>query len=118
MAATDGDKCVYRSYRETLPSGASYRVIDQVNNAMSDEFGPVTVPPGQLFLMGDNRDDSLDSRFSAAEGGIGLVPLDHVIGKAVMVGWSTDGSAAYLKPWTWFRALRTERVGKRIATAR
>jgi signal peptidase I len=62
--------------------------------------------------MGDNRDDSLDSRFSAAEGGIGLVPLERVVGRATMIFWSTDGSASYYKPWTWFSALRSDRIGK------
>ena len=86
MAATDGDKCVYRSYRETLPSGASYRVIDQVNNAMSDEFGPVTVPPGQLFLMGDNRDASGDSRDWKNKDGewSPYVPVDAIKGRIIM----------------------------------
>ncbi len=115
LVVTDGDKCVYRSYRETLPNGASYRVIDQVNTALSDEFGPVVVPQDQLFLMGDNRDDSMDSRFSPPEGGVGFVPLDHLIGRAETVGWSTDGSAAYAKPWRWFGAFRTDRIGKPVS---
>ena len=103
--------CVYRSYRETLPNGASYRVIDQVNNPLSDTFPPARVPAGSLFLMGDNRDDSLDSRFTVAEGGIGFVPIENLVGRASVVFWSTDGSASYFKPWTWFTALRVGRVG-------
>ncbi|MGI8705624.1 MAG: signal peptidase I [Sphingomicrobium sp.] len=109
-------ECVYRTYRETLPNGASYTVIDQVDNAIADNFPATRVPAGQLFLMGDNRDNSLDSRFSPAEGGVGLVPLDHVIGRAAIIFWSTDGSASYAMPWTWFTALRTERIGKTLAT--
>lgn len=103
--------CVYPAYRETLPNGVSYRVIDQVDNGLADNLPAARVPAGHLFLMGDNRDDSLDSRFSPAEGGIGFVPLDHLIGRAAMTFWSTDGSASYLKPWTWFTALRAERIG-------
>ena len=56
--------------------------------------------------MGDNRDDSLDSRFPPSEGGIGMVPVENLIGRAPVTFWSTDGSASYWKPWTWFTALR------------
>jgi len=61
--------------------------------------------------MGDNRDDSLDSRFGAAEGGIGMVPMENLIGRATVTFWSTDGTASYWKPWTWFSALRGGRIG-------
>jgi signal peptidase I len=70
------------------------------------------VPDGQLFLMGDNRDDSFDSRFSVDEGGIGFVPVENLVGRASFIFWSTDGTAEYPKPWTWFSALR----GRRIAS--
>ncbi len=102
--------CLYPVYRESLPEGRSYRVIDQVDNPRADDFPQTKVPQGTLFLMGDNRDDSLDSRFSRKEGGIGFVPLENVIGRATITFWSTDGSANYLKPWTWFTALRPDRI--------
>jgi signal peptidase I len=89
----------------------SYTVLDQVQHGPADNFGPVRVPAGHVFLMGDNRDDSLDSRFSGAEGGVGMVPMDHLIGRALVTFWSTDGSASYVKPWTWFTALRPKRLG-------
>ena len=107
--------CVYRTYRETLPSGGSYRVIDQVDNPIADAMSPVKVPAGHLFLMGDNRDDSLDSRFSVAEGGIGMVPVENLVGRASVIFWSTDGSSSYLKPWTWFSALRGDRIGHSLS---
>jgi signal peptidase I len=93
-------------------------VIDQVNTSVADNFPAVKVPQGRLFLMGDNRDDSLDSRYSIAEGGVGMVPLDHVVGRAAIVFWSTDGSSSYLKPWTWFTALRASRIGTTFSTER
>ena len=103
--------CVYPAYLETLPSGPSYTVLDQVSHGPADDFGPIRVPAGQVFLMGDNRDDSLDSRFPSYEGGIGMVPLEDLMGRALVSFWSTDGTASYAKPWTWFTALRADRVG-------
>ena len=103
--------CLYPAFLESLPGGISYTVLDQVEHGPADDFGPVRVPQGRVFLMGDNRDDSLDSRFSPAEGGIGMVPTDDLIGRALVTFWSTDGSASYWKPWTWFSALRGSRIG-------
>ena len=109
--------CLYPTYRETLPGGRSYRVIDQVDNPRADDFGPVEVPAGTLFLMGDNRDDSLDSRFPVSEGGIGFVPEENLIGRAIFTFWSTNGSAEYSKPWTWFTALRGRRIARTFGGA-
>jgi signal peptidase I len=103
--------CVFTAYRETLPGGPSYTVLDQVPHGQADNFGPVRVPEGHIFLMGDNRDDSLDSRYPAYAGGIGMVPAENLIGRAMVTFWSTDGSASYVKPWTWFSALRGSRIG-------
>ena len=103
--------CLYPAYRETLPGGRSYIVLDQVENPRADDFGPVRVPEGHVFMMGDNRDDSLDSRFSVAEMGVGLVPVENLVGRGLVTYWSTDGSASYVKPWTWFSALRGKRLG-------
>ena len=110
-----GRACVYPTYVETLPNGASYRIIDQVDNPVADDVGAQIVPDGHVFLMGDNRDDSLDSRFSFAEGGIGMVPKELLIGRATMLFWSSDGSASYWKPWTWFTAARGDRIGTSLA---
>jgi signal peptidase I len=103
--------CVYRGYLETLPGGPSYTVLDQVEHGPADDFGPVRVPAGRVFLMGDNRDDSLDSRYPAYEGGVDMLPVENLIGRASFTFWSTDGRASWFKPWTWFSALRANRIG-------
>lgn len=112
-AGSDGQQvCRYMQFKETLPNGRSYMVLDRGQMPDRDDTGVYTVPAGHVFLMGDNRDDSGDSRFPAAENGpIGMVPLENLEGKAVIMFWSTDGSAAWLLPWTWFSAARWNRMG-------
>jgi len=102
--------CKYPAYLEKLPSGKKFVTLDQ-SDTPADHFGPVTVPAGTVFMMGDNRDDSEDSRFSPSIGGAGYVPVDHLVGKAGFIFWSTDGSASWIRPWTWFSALRSDRIG-------
>ena len=112
VQAEDGTPvCRYPRYRETLPGGRSYEVLD-LGMTPQDNTPPVVVPEGHVFLMGDNRDNSLDSRFPAVEGGgIGMVPQANLVGRASLMMWSTDGGAAWLLPWTWFTAARWERLG-------
>jgi signal peptidase I len=111
VAGPDGPACAYPRYRETLPGGRSYEVLDQFSDGDTDNFAPIVVPEGQLFVMGDNRDDSADSRVPVAASGVGLLPIDHVLGRATIAFWSTDGSAEWVKPWTWFSAARWDRIG-------
>lgn len=111
VGADGGDACRYRAFRETLPGGKTYEVLD-FGLTQADSFAPVTVPAGRMFVMGDNRDNSRDSRFAAVAGdGVGLVPLDRLVGRAAIIVWSSDGSAEWLNPVSWFSAARWERIG-------
>jgi len=103
--------CAYPRYRETLPGGRSYEVLDQMDG-IADNTPVFLVPEGHYFMMGDNRDDSQDSRFPLETKGVGFLPADHLVGRALITFFSTDGSADWLKPWTWFSAARWERIGK------
>jgi len=104
-------QCRYPRFRETLPEGRTYEVLD-LGITPQDNTAPVIVPEGHLFLMGDNRDNSLDSRFPAIPGqGIGIVPQANLVGRASVMMFSTDGSSEWVKPWTWFTAARWDRIG-------
>ena len=102
--------CAYPRYRETLPEGRSFYVLDQIQGP-TDDTPVYIVPDDHYFMMGDNRDDSEDSRIALEAGGVGYLPADYLIGEALITFFSTDGSAEWLKPWTWFSAARWERIG-------
>ena len=99
--------------RETLPNGVTYDTID-LGEGAGDNYGPITVPADHLFLMGDNRDRSADSRFSLGppENGLGgPVPWENIGGRAEFITFSLDGSAQWLDPISWFESLRSGRAG-------
>jgi signal peptidase I len=97
-----------RRYRETLPNGKSYYVLDLDPNGPGDNTQVYKVPPGEYFMMGDNRDNSADSRFEM--GGFGFVPAKNLVGKAEFIFFSTDGSAALWELWKWPWAIRYSRM--------
>ena len=110
--------CRLPVFRETLPNGRSYDTID-LGNSSGDDYPQVTVPAGHVFLMGDNRADSADSRFPLAEQGLGgPVPWENLGGRAEFITFSLDGSSSYWNPVSWFRALRGGRAGTSLHAER
>lgn len=87
--------------RETLPGNDIIAIYDAMKNGPSDNTSIFTVPAGHYFFMGDNRDNSLDSRYSVAQGGAGYVPAEALMGKAEFVLLSVNDDFSRLKPWTW-----------------
>ncbi|MEM1264748.1 MAG: signal peptidase I [Pseudomonadota bacterium] len=98
-AAGQGGDCVKHQFSETLPEDVSYSTLS-VGLSRGDTLGPVRVPEGQFFFMGDNRDNSLDSRFDRSAGGVGFVPRENLIGRADRVIFSSSGASIFFF-WTW-----------------
>jgi len=100
--------------RETMPNGRTYETVE-LGRSSEDNFGPVTVPAGKLWLMGDNRDDSADSRVPEWQGGLGgPVPVENIGGRAEFITFSLDGSTVWWNPVTWIEALRHGRAGRSL----
>jgi signal peptidase I len=91
-------------YRETLPNGRTYLTLD-AGVSEFDNTAVFVVPAGHYFMMGDNRDDSDDSR-----GNVGYVPFDNLVGRAELRFFSIDDSAIWYEPWTWPGAIRFSRM--------
>lgn len=96
----EGGNCTSSRARETLPNGVVHEVLNIQNDGDVDNTDIYTVPAGHYFFMGDNRDNSTDSRFPQAVGGVGYVPAENLIGRADRVIFSSAGrSLLYI--WTW-----------------
>lgn len=92
-------------YLETLPNGVVHEILDrEPDKAGADNTQEFVVPPGHYFMMGDNRDNSNDSRIP--DSGVGFVPEENLVGRADMIFFSTDGSAQVWEVWKWPWAIR------------
>lgn len=116
VTRADGRRaCAMPVYRETLPNGRSYDTIDLGNHSAGDDFAPVSVAANHVFLMGDNRDNSSDSRFPVSQGGLGgPVPWENLGGRAEFITFSLDGTTSLFDPLSWFSALRSGRAGSSL----
>lgn len=97
-----------KQYQETLPNGVQHPIVEEKgDNWYADNTNVYVVPEGHFFSMGDNRDNSTDSRFL---NDVGFVPMDNLIGKATIFFYSADSTVTLWKPWTWFTGTRYSRL--------
>ena len=97
-------------YRETLPDGREHMIQEVNDMQLFDNTQAFTIPEGHYFMMGDNRDNSRDSRSSS----VGVVPIENFIGKAQFIFFSVDQSARIWEIWKWPTSVRFSRIGSSI----
>lgn len=90
---------------ETLPNGRSHRILEMTDQGGLDDTPEYVVPPDHYFAMGDNRDNSLDSRVPGGQG-VGFIPMENLVGRAEVLFFSTDGRARFWEVWRWPQATR------------
>jgi signal peptidase I len=108
----DGRVTTFIHYIETLPNGYKHDIIEIGDNQQFDNTGVFHVPPGHYFMMGDDRDNSADSR--DPDSGVGFVPAENLVGHAQFIFFSTNGSAHWWEVWKWPFTVRYARLFKGI----
>ena len=106
VESDDGRTVPTMEYLETLPGGATHSIYEEDDEGPLDDTPIYTVPEGHFFMMGDNRDNSQDSRVAQM---VGFVPYENIVGRADFIFFSTDGSAQLFEFWKWPFALRYSR---------
>ena len=103
------------TYREILPGGVSHTIIEiQGDSGYNDNTPEYIVPVGHYFMMGDNRDNSTDSRVPPDQGGVGYVPYENLVGRAELIFFSLDSRAPTWAFWEWPWTLRFDRMFKTV----
>lgn len=105
-----GSSRTIAQFSEILPDGAAHHTLDANPNGNLDNTDVYAVPEGHFFAMGDNRDNSLDSRIDNAYSGVGFIPAENLVGRAEFIFYSTNGGAEIWEIWKWGEATRFERL--------
>jgi signal peptidase I len=109
MKMGDGAIMHATRYIETLPGGRTHTIFKTTSRGAFDNLDEVTVPAGRIFVMGDNRDHSADSRVPLAQGGVGLLPVENLVGRVDALVGSWDMTTRYKPIWEWPSGLRLTR---------
>jgi signal peptidase I len=109
--ADGGDGPAVSQYEETLPNGVTFRVLDTDSNGSADNTEEYVVPEGHYFMMGDNRDNSQDSRYLSF---VGYVPIENFVGRADIIFFSISPDASLLEVWRWPFVIRWNRLFKTL----
>ncbi len=110
VAEGEGPRMLLKRYIETLPNGPSHDILKAGDDQPLDNTPAFKVPAGDVFVMGDNRDNSLDSRVPADRGGVGFVPMENLVGRADFIFFSIDAVDPWWEVWQWPFEIRWSRL--------
>jgi signal peptidase I len=110
LAEGDGPRMLARRYLEVLPGGRTHDILKLTDEGDANNTIEFKVPEGYVFAMGDNRDNSSDSRIAPERGGVGFVPLENLVGRAEFIFLSIDATAPWWQFWEWPFEIRWSRL--------